>query len=192
MCPLHKVLLDVIIHVIYLHNYFVVGPNITSPPVNQTIVDPNSATFNCEAEGLPRPDISWFKIQNYVVMEITSADSDFTVSTVNGTGDRQIMRTIKVDIIRPALAAMYICNASNVVNSITAAATLIVHSKSLFFRGYKVNFIIVLPCSCSENSFSSRTLCYCNQPVSASNVCMFCCWYSCSTVCMVKEQRQPE
>ena len=125
------------------YNYFVVGPNITSTPVNQTIVDPASATFNCEAEGLPRPDISWFKIQNDVAMEITSADSDFIVSTVNGTGDRQVMSTLKVDIVRPALAAMYICNASNVVRSMTAAATLIVHSKSLFFRGYRLYFIIV-------------------------------------------------
>ena len=126
-------MLGVIIHVIYLHNYFVVGPNITSPPVNQTIVDPNPATFNCEAEGLPRPDISWFKIQNDMATEITSADSDFIVSTLNGTGDRQVMSTLKVDIVRPALAAIYICNASNVVRSITAASTLIVHSKSLFF-----------------------------------------------------------
>ena len=144
LCPLHKVLLGVIIHIIYLYNYFVVGPNITSPPVNQTIVDPNPATFNCEAEGLPRPDISWFKIQNDMVMEIASADSNFTVSTVNGTGDRQVMSTLKVDIVRPALAAMYICNASNVVRSITAAAILIVHSKSLFLE--VKNFISSLFC----------------------------------------------
>ena len=122
----------------HFYNYFVVGPNITSPPVNQTIVDPYSVTFNCEAEGLPRPDISWFKIQNDMAMEITSADSDFTLSTVNGTGDRQVMSTLKVNIVRPALAAMYICNSSNVVRSITAAAALIVHSKFLFFRGYNV------------------------------------------------------
>ena len=40
--------------------YNVVGPNITSTPMNQIVVSPGNTTFTCVAEGFPRPTVEWF------------------------------------------------------------------------------------------------------------------------------------
>ena len=86
------------------------------------------------AEGLPRPGITWFVVLNSMDMEIPSTDQDFNISTYS-IGTRQVMSTLKVNSVRPALAAMYSCNASNVVRDVTAGATLVVHST---FIGFKI------------------------------------------------------
>ena len=105
-----------------------VGPTITTGPRNETVVDPNPAYFNCTAEGVPRPDISWIVMQNGMMLEISSNLADFNV-TILEAGDRQATSILRVNSARPALAAIYTCLASNVVRNTTESASLLVHSK---------------------------------------------------------------
>ena len=106
-----------------------VRPVITNPPMNQTVVDPDSAVFNCTATGLPRPNITWSIVQNGISTITSPTSTDFTTSTIIGTDDRLITSTLRISSVRPALAATYVCNASNIIRDDTAGATLVVHSK---------------------------------------------------------------
>ncbi len=40
-----------------------VAPIITVPSVNQTVLLLDNATFSCTAAGIPRPDITWWTMQ---------------------------------------------------------------------------------------------------------------------------------
>ena len=104
-----------------------VAPNITVGPGDETIVEPNSVTFTCIAEGFPMPAISWF-YQNDKTEEIQANSADF-VLTSNDSGERQITSTLMVVRVRPSLAGVFICNASNVVDSDIASSSLTVHSE---------------------------------------------------------------
>ena len=99
-------------------------------PINRTIVELNTVSFTCDAEGFPRPNIVWFIQQDGIPIKLTN-DTDFTIITANGSGDRQMTSTLTVASVRPSLAGIYICNASNVVDDDAQDATLIVHSKCL-------------------------------------------------------------
>ena len=98
-------------------------------PIDRTIVEPNTVSFTCDANGFPRPNITWFIQQDGRSIQLSN-DTDFTYTT-NGSGDRQVTSTLTVASVRPSLAGMYICNASNVVDDDAQDATLIVHSKCL-------------------------------------------------------------
>ncbi len=112
----------------FLCCFTAVGPAFTTLPINQTIVDPNSAVFNCVAEGLPRPVLTWTVMQDSMMMEISSNPTDFDIVIVEA-GDRQVTSSLTVNSVRPALAATYTCLVSNVVRNNTASASLVVHSK---------------------------------------------------------------
>ena len=109
-------------------------------------MDPNTAAFTCIAEGLPVPSISWFMEQGHEVMEISSSDSNFIISTTTGIIENQAMSTLTITSVRPALATTYICKATNVVNEATQEAILTVHSKSGKMISYfsRVNFFIIM------------------------------------------------
>ena len=95
-----------------------------------TVVEPERASFTCVAEGLPRPIITWFLQQDNMTSKISDS-LDFNITVTEGSGDRQVTSTLIVVSVRPSLAGMYICNASNVVDDDTKNATLIVHSECL-------------------------------------------------------------
>ena len=94
-----------------------------------TVVEPERASFTCVAEGLPRPFITWFLQQDNMTSEI-SESLDFNFTVTEGS-DRQVTSTLIVASVRPSLAGMYICKASNVVSDDTQNATLIIHSECL-------------------------------------------------------------
>ena len=106
---------------------FSVASNITMPPANATVVDPNGVSFTCISEGLLRPTISWFLVQNNVVSGISN-DTDFTITT-DEAGTRQVTSVLTVSSVRPSLAGQFTCNASNIVDNVLQSATLTVHSK---------------------------------------------------------------
>jgi len=55
--------------------------------------------------------------------------ADISTSTIIGTDDRQITSILRISNVQPAMAATYVCTASNIVREDTAGATLVVHSK---------------------------------------------------------------
>ena len=88
------------------------------------------ATFTCVAEGLPRPNITWYNLLTESPQEL-SQDERFSVETVDGAGDRQVRSNLTIINAQPLLAGMYACNASNEVAMDAAMANLTVHSESV-------------------------------------------------------------
>ena len=112
--------------------FYVVGPNITSSPLNQIVVSPGNTTFTCVAEGLPRPTISWFIIvPNGSLVELPRNDPvlGLTIEDTSGPGDREVMSVITITNILPFLGVTYNCVASNEVDTQVAVANLTVQSK---------------------------------------------------------------
>ena len=111
---------------------YVVGPNITSSPINQIVVSPGNTTFTCVAEGLPRPTISWFiTVPSGSLVELPRNDPalGLTIEDTTGPGDRVITSVTSITIILPFLGVTYTCVASNEVDTQVAAANLTVQSK---------------------------------------------------------------
>ena len=107
--------------------HFAVGPDITTPPMDQAVISPDSATFTCVAEGLPRPNITWFVLTGNGPQGLPAGG--FMVQYVNGIGVRQVMSTLTIANTQPLVAGMYVCNATNDVDVEVAMATLTVNSE---------------------------------------------------------------
>ena len=117
---------------VFLLMFCVVGPIITSSPMNQLVVSPGDTSFTCVAEGLPRPTISWFiTVPNGSLVELPRNDSalGLSIEDTTGPGDRVITSIISIINILPFLGVTYICEASNEVDTQVAAANLTVLSK---------------------------------------------------------------
>ncbi len=108
-----------------------VGAVITTHPMNQTVVASSNVSFTCAASGLPRPTITWFFISNDgSIMVSMRVDTDnFTITSVAGDDERQVMSTLTFYAVQPYLSGTYTCNVSNEVDQDSAIATLTVHSK---------------------------------------------------------------
>jgi len=91
-----------------------VTANIIVPPTNAIVEDPNGVSFKCTADGLPRPTISWVRVQNNVAMGINN-NTDFAITLNNDANIRQVTSVLTVASVRPSLAGELICNASNIV-----------------------------------------------------------------------------
>ena len=101
--------------------------SITKAPTNKTVVELEGVNFTCDAMGSPRPNIIWFICRDGMLMQISSGTS-FTIFN-SSNGDAQVTSTLMLTRVKPYLAGVYICNASNVVSYDTESATLVVHSK---------------------------------------------------------------
>ena len=95
--------------------------------MDQAVVSPNSATFTCVAEGLPRPIIMWFVLTGDGPQELPA--DGFMVQSMNGIGARQVMSTLTIANTQPLVAGMYVCNATNDVDVEVAMTTLTVNSE---------------------------------------------------------------
>ena len=110
----------------------VVGPNITSSPMNQFVVFPGNTTFTCVAEGLPRPTISWFiTVPSGSLVELPRNDPvlGLSIEDTNGPGDREVTSVVIIINILSFLGTTYTCVASNEVDTQVATANLTVQSK---------------------------------------------------------------
>ena len=103
---------------------FLVAPTILGSPENLTVVQPQSATFLCNAIARPRPEITWWRMGSQL-MEQTGV-IEISTSTF---GEREILSNLTIIMADPSDAGGYICNATNVVGQDTAASELTVHGR---------------------------------------------------------------
>ena len=111
---------------------FSAAPIIVDAPVNLTVVQPDDATFSCQANGRPRPAITWWRF--------TSADSDFVQITmsdpdysVNETviGDRDLRSNLTILGTMPGDTGEYLCQAENIISDAAESAFLAVQGDLL-------------------------------------------------------------
>ena len=100
-----------------------VAAAITEAPVNLTTIHPENATFNCSANGLPIPTISW----SNGTVSLNQSEDYVIVTMTNEAEDVGSMLTIIA--ADPFDAATYTCNVTNLVGSDTSSAFLTVHGK---------------------------------------------------------------
>ena len=101
-----------------------VAPTILELPENLTVVQPQSATFLCNATARPRPEITWWRMGRQLVEQPEVIE--ISTSTF---GEREIVSNLTIIMADPSDAGGYVCNATNVAGQDTAAAELSVHGK---------------------------------------------------------------
>ena len=84
------------------------------------------ASFKCEAAGNPIPYISWH-FNNVLISNETNVDKyNITQSTLNTT---TISSTLTLYSLESSDVGTYICNATNVISTITSSGVLTVYGK---------------------------------------------------------------
>ena len=90
-------------------------------------MSPDPAMFSCTADGVPRPDITWLRVNNGTEMEVLEDSStQITTTTLN---DRLIMSVLTFNETQPSRSGVYVCSATNLVRSIRAMAEMIVNGR---------------------------------------------------------------
>ena len=88
------------------------------------MVQPQSATFLCNATARPRPEITWWRMGSQLMEQ--PGVIEISISTF---GEREILSNLTIIMADPSDAGGYTCNATNVAGQDTAAAELTVHGK---------------------------------------------------------------
>ena len=101
-----------------------VGPVITRPPRNDLVVTGSNVSFICSAEGLPRPNITWFALTDADPVELMAPFFSFEI--VEGPGERNITSIVTFINVQPILGRAYTCNATNIVNEVHSTVNLTV------------------------------------------------------------------
>ena len=108
----------------------------TGPPVfeikpkNEIVNEGNNVTFHCNATSNPSPTLSWTKDGN----AINQSSNNIVLSQ-----DSQILNVINVERND---AGIYVCNATNNVNSVSASAYLNVQCKyKIVLKQFHFDFI---------------------------------------------------
>ena len=95
------------------------------------MVQPQSATFLCNATARPRPQITWWRLGNQLIAQtntIEISSDDF--------GEREILSNLTIVMADPSDAGGYVCQATNAAGQDTATAELTVYGKSqMFYQG---------------------------------------------------------
>ena len=101
-----------------------VAPTILEPPENLTVVQPQSATFLCNATARPRPEITWWRMGSQLMEQ--PGVIEISTSTF---GEREIVSNLTIIMADPSDAGGYVCNATNAAGQDTVAAELTVHGR---------------------------------------------------------------
>ena len=122
----------------YLHDikviyYTTVVPVITVPPINLTVISPDSATFICTATAKTRAIIQWTRngivldgsMGKFMISDTREGDCIITDSP----SDCVITSTLDIDDVVPNDSGEYVCTAINAAGSDTASVSLTVHGK---------------------------------------------------------------
>ena len=101
-----------------------VTPTILESPVNRTVVQPQSATFLCNATARPRAEITWWRMGSQLM------ERPGVIEIITSTfGEREIVSNLTIIMADPSDAGGYACNATNAAGQDTTAAELTVHGK---------------------------------------------------------------
>ncbi|XP_078451083.1 roundabout homolog 1-like [Lampetra planeri] len=87
-------------------------PTFVRKPLNQLVAANGSVEFNCEAQGDPRPDVSWTKLRGELPRDRHEVKAD---------------NTLRIWLARPSDAGTYTCVASSQLGRAEVSASLNVH-----------------------------------------------------------------
>ena len=88
--------------------------------------------FVCTAVARPRPSITWYKVEeNDSHTMLTGTEEGVSITAIDGDSDRTRNSTLSFDPSRPSFSAVYVCVATNPVDSAEANATLNVHGECM-------------------------------------------------------------
>ena len=111
--------------------FYLVAPEISVPPVNNTVVDGDEVVFNCKAIGDPLPTISWYirgvdlSLPNMVPFDDDGLFDDSFIYTM-AINTTTVMSSLTINETIPFLAEDYVCVASNSLGNAGSTATLTV------------------------------------------------------------------
>ncbi len=138
---------------IYLYHSFTVAPSISVPPVNVSVVSPDPTLLSCTADGLPSPYISWFRLDNGTEVVLTT-DSVLQIDTIFADDNRTVMSNLTFNETQPFRSGVYVCVASNLLESVRAMAQLTVNGKSSFVWMPTVYVALVFQMDSTPDHFS--------------------------------------
>ena len=88
------------------------------------------AMFSCTADGVPRPNITWWRVYNNGT-EVEVMEDSSTQITTTAQNDRLMMTALTFNETQPFRSGMYVCQATNLLDSARATAELTVNGKLL-------------------------------------------------------------
>ena len=104
-----------------------------TPEVDETLVtvtQPEAAMFVCTAVARPRPSITWYKVEeDDSRIMLTETEEGVSITAMDGDTDRTGISTLSFDPSRPSFSAVYVCVATNPVDSAEVNATLSVYGE---------------------------------------------------------------
>ena len=92
-----------------------------------SVVSPDPAMFSCTADGVPRPDITWLRVNNGTEMEVLEDSSTQITTTI--LNDLLIMSVITFNETQPSRSVVYVCSATNLLGSARGVAELTVNGE---------------------------------------------------------------
>ena len=92
-----------------------------------SVVSPDPAMFSCTADGIPRTDITWLRVNNGTEMEVMEDSSTQITTTI--LNDRLIISVLTFNETQPSRSGVYVCSVTNLVRSTRAGAVLIVNGR---------------------------------------------------------------
>ena len=97
-----------------------------------TVTQPEAAMFVCTAVARPRPSITWYKVEeDDSCTMLTGTEEGVSITAMDGDTDRTRISTLSFNPSRPSFSAVYVCVATNQVNSAEASATLNVYGECM-------------------------------------------------------------
>ena len=95
-----------------------------------TVTQPEAATFVCTAVARPRPSITWYKVEEDDSRTmLTGTEEGVSITVMDGDTDRTRISSLSFDPSHPSFSAVYVCVATNPVDSAEANATLNVYGE---------------------------------------------------------------
>ena len=133
-------LLIVILIIIVFHSLciYIVPPTVMVITEKSILVtQPAPAMFMCSAIARPRSSITWYRVElNGSRTTITGMEDEaITLTTTNGSSERTLNSFLNFTSTQPFLSAMYVCVATNPVDSAEDNATLTVYGEGERWEG---------------------------------------------------------
>ena len=103
------------------------GPVVSVSPQNLTVIQPQPASFYCNASGFPAPSLQWYK-EDGTNLTLLVNSTKYLIS--NSTGEESSQGSLTITESNPFDTATYICVASSVVGNDSQSSSLRVYGKT--------------------------------------------------------------